>query len=431
MSNTTWNPSDKSASTTLSNANLTASTSASAGARAIGGWTTGKYYWEITYTTVNTNSLTTGVGLATGDLAFGSATGFCWLGRSTGGININAAASGSSLGAAVAQGSVVGVAVDFGAKLIWFRIAPAGNWNGSGTANPATGAGGVDISAISTGPLYAFMSGAASDVITANFGSSAFTGTVPSTFTSGLPISLYTTWNPSDLSGVTLSGSNLVATSTALQSGVRSVDRYLTGKYYWEVTATTWTTSNTGAGIAVSGAAFSALATNSTLGIGLFGSGSVIMNGTTMVSGFGTITSGALMCFAIDAGNRLFWTRLGAAGNWNNSAAANPATGVGGVSYAPLGVIAAYAWVAFGASGLVATANFGGSAFTGTAPSGFTAGLPSPNIPPLLAAETQVAIEEWISGSPNALVTQVAIEEWALTSTVVPSTRKASVWISA
>lgn len=187
MAFATWNPADKSAATVLSSGNLVATTPTNAGVRSTVSETTGKFYWEITYTTVNTNSLTTGVGLVTGDLAFGSATGFCWVGRSTGGISVGAAASGSSLGAAVAPSSVVGIAVDFGAKLIWFRIAPAGNWNGSGTANPATAAGGVDISAISTGALFAFMTGASSDAVTANFGATAFTGTVPSGFTAGLP----------------------------------------------------------------------------------------------------------------------------------------------------------------------------------------------------------------------------------------------------
>jgi hypothetical protein len=42
-------------------------------------------------------------------------------------------------------GSVVDVAVDLGGAVIWFRVS-GGNWNNSGTANPATGTGGVSLS---------------------------------------------------------------------------------------------------------------------------------------------------------------------------------------------------------------------------------------------------------------------------------------------
>ena len=189
MANTTWNPSDKSSTVTLTGSNLiaTATTGSNGGVRTVDAHNSGKYYWEITYTTVNTNSLTTGLALVTADLTFASATGFTNLARLNGNINVNGVASGSSLGAAVAPSSKVGIAVDLTAKLIWFRITPAGNWNGSGTANPATGVGGVNISVVATAAMYPFMSGVSSDAVTANFGDSAFTGAVPSGFTAGWP----------------------------------------------------------------------------------------------------------------------------------------------------------------------------------------------------------------------------------------------------
>jgi hypothetical protein len=49
-------------------------------------------------------------------------------------------------------GSVVEICVDIDARLFWLRVS-AGNWNGSGTANPATGVGGINIAAM-TGTLY-------------------------------------------------------------------------------------------------------------------------------------------------------------------------------------------------------------------------------------------------------------------------------------
>jgi hypothetical protein len=187
MANTTWNPADL-VNITLSGGNLIAtSTAGSAGVRGIGSRSSGKYYWEYSYTFVNTNSFSTGICLATASITGASAVGIAFLSRSTGDITVSGTASGFSLGAPVAPGSVVGIAVDFTAKLLWFRIAPSGNWNGSGTANPATGTGGADITSISTGPLYPHMMAGTSDKVTANFGDSASIGAVPSGFVFGFP----------------------------------------------------------------------------------------------------------------------------------------------------------------------------------------------------------------------------------------------------
>jgi hypothetical protein len=84
-----------------------------------------------------------------------------------------------------ANGTVGGIAVDLDNRKIWFRKAPAGNWNNSGTADPATNAGGVTIPAGTMVPFVTFGAAAAGFVWTANFGASTFTGAVPSGFTSG------------------------------------------------------------------------------------------------------------------------------------------------------------------------------------------------------------------------------------------------------
>ena len=42
------------------------------------------------------------------------------------------------------SGNTLCCAVDLDARLIWFRT-NGGNWNNSGTADPATGAGGIDL----------------------------------------------------------------------------------------------------------------------------------------------------------------------------------------------------------------------------------------------------------------------------------------------
>ena len=184
MANTQWNVSDKSATVALSLLNLRATVSGGfGGARGVASNTAGKYYWEYVYTTIFTNNINPGIALSSGSLTAPSA-GVVYVSRSSGNIFVNGSSSGSSLGTIPAS-SVLGVAVDFTAQQIWFRLAPAGNWNGSGTANPATPLGGVSISAVSSGPLFPYMTGNTSDVLTANFGDSAFTGAVPAGFTSG------------------------------------------------------------------------------------------------------------------------------------------------------------------------------------------------------------------------------------------------------
>lgn len=185
MATTQWNPADKAASTVLSNGNLTAmATTSSSGGRAVDGYTTGKYYVEYT------NSWSSGsdsVGIATSTAGFNAVPiGQCSV-LYSGSINLDGSNTGSTVGGGVAPSGTIGMAVDISNKLIWFRGAPSGNWNGSGTANPATGTGGISISTL-TGTLFPWFSIAFNgDTITANFGATAFSGAVPGGFTSGWP----------------------------------------------------------------------------------------------------------------------------------------------------------------------------------------------------------------------------------------------------
>jgi hypothetical protein len=229
-----------------------------------------------------------------------------------------------------------------------------------------------------------------------------------------------TTWNPSDKSAnITLSGTNnLVLTTTSnAQGNVRTVDRQLTGKLYWENTLTT-ITGQISAGIAnqaVTLGSLSPQAPNTVVNaIVVTNSGTINLNGTTGAS-LGAFASGGVACFALDLVAQLFWIRNGAAGNWNGSATNNPATGVGGMS-APFigGGIPAYALAAFtnGSTTSSITANFGDTVFTGAVPSGFTSGFPT-GTPPLNTLTTQIAAEHWLTTNPPAQVTQVALEHWA------------------
>jgi len=158
--------------------------------------TTGKKYCEVVTTVGDSNNGFIGVA----DAAFVAAmSGGTNLGGNTGGnrksvgYGYNGAVQieGSNLTGSPIQGQVlnhiVAVAVDFSAKLIWYKDLTAGsNWNNTGGADPATGTGGLDISQLTNSP-FSFAVGPGFDHTsganyTVNFGGSAYTGSVPSGF---------------------------------------------------------------------------------------------------------------------------------------------------------------------------------------------------------------------------------------------------------
>jgi hypothetical protein len=191
--NTTWNPADKTSGITLSNGNLTATANAINNAvRSVNSQSTGKFYWEVTCT-LWSSSCGAGIALLSAPL-LPTPINAVIVNQGNGIIFNNAVNTGASLGAStVVTGVTLGIAVDFIAGLAWFRVAPAGNWNGSGTGNPATGAIGVNFAPISSGGTAQFFGwtccNGGTNATTANFGDSAFTGAVPSGFTAGFPSS--------------------------------------------------------------------------------------------------------------------------------------------------------------------------------------------------------------------------------------------------
>jgi len=194
----TWDPATVTA-VTLSGGNLaatnTGTTSADQGARvaSASGKTTGKYYFEAKLTT-STIGGNRGVGIGT------SASTYTGLGNNgTTGIMTFVAGSTWSMGSSIHTWSSWSVnvwhsfAFDLDTRKYWWRVASGGNWNNAaiGSQNPAVGSqvGGLTIPAGTMVPFVTFggTAGAANNVITANFGATAFTGTVPSGFTSGWP----------------------------------------------------------------------------------------------------------------------------------------------------------------------------------------------------------------------------------------------------
>jgi hypothetical protein len=174
----TWNPSDKSASITLSGSDLVASNSDAStnhSVRAIRGKSTGKWYWEIT---VNFATANNGSEIGAGSSSVGldglmrnSATGWTFQENGYYGNNFTY----FNAGLVWATGDIISVAIDMDAGKIWWR--KNGTWT---SGNPADGSS-PKFSNLS-GTVYPMCSAKGTTQYTANFGDSAFTYSVPSGF---------------------------------------------------------------------------------------------------------------------------------------------------------------------------------------------------------------------------------------------------------
>lgn len=150
-----------------------------------------------------------------------------------------------------------------------------------------------------------------------------------------------TAWNPADQSGMTLSGSNLIATSNAgVHQNVRSTTSQNAGNVCWEITATT-ITADWDAGLSNGTYSLTGLLGADGNGIGfdpLSGPQGVYYNNATLTSGTGVSTSGEKEDFCANLTAHTLWvTNATMRGNgfaWNNSTTANPATGTGGLPFA-------------------------------------------------------------------------------------------------
>lgn len=151
----TWDPANKGADLTLSNGNLTvtssglhpesvrATTSLSTGVRVVrhvynSGTTIFPGFVNSTFSIISTVTV---IGSEANGVAYSASNGI---------VSYNGATLATL--ATAAPGDLIDVAIDMANKAIWVRI-NSGNWNGSGTANPATNTGGLSISAM-TGPFF-------------------------------------------------------------------------------------------------------------------------------------------------------------------------------------------------------------------------------------------------------------------------------------
>jgi hypothetical protein len=249
------------------------------------------------------------------------------------------------------------------------------------------------------------------------------------------------TWSTTDKSAsLTLSGSNLIATAGAANQGVRGKDPKRTGKYYIEYTSTTTQSVNSRVGFAAAGSSLIVGTAAASIGLAA-GTGTILsydVFGTQLANVLAASwTTGSVVCAAIDLDSQFCWFRVGAAGLWNNNAANNPATGIGGAPISAVGLgqgIDCYPCVFLGNSAQSVTANFGASAFTGAVPAGFTSGWDDSVAVVTNVVASQVALEEWYRTNPQAQVTQIMVEQWAAVSTVNPqvvvTTMLAEMWAS-
>lgn len=203
-----WNPADKTSAITLSGSNEIATATANSiqGVRGTTSQSSGAVYFEMTCSAMNPvggsdayklcgladigYGLTSG--LQPGDQG-GSNTGFSvWMDKNGVGIDVGGTifhSGGSSFNTGwigATRALTWQFAVDLTNRLLWIKPAAgtgSTTWNNSGTADPATGAGGISfVGGVALYPVAAiwFDNGGA---ITVNTGASAFAGSPPAGFT--------------------------------------------------------------------------------------------------------------------------------------------------------------------------------------------------------------------------------------------------------
>lgn len=182
--------------------------------------------------------------------------------------------------------------------------------------------------------------------------------------------SVFSAWNPLDAgSAFTLSNANFTASASGsyIQT-VRGTTSKSTGKWYFEVTASSIATSGDLIGIAKSSTPLGSIVGQDAYSYGLYSADGYLYSGGGKQYYLSTFTTSDVIGIAIDlTGNLLYISKNG---SWLNSA--NPSAGTGGISitggaYFPAASI-------FATSGTATfILNTGGTAFTATIPTGFSA----------------------------------------------------------
>ena len=173
----TWNPADKGGNVTLSGGNLVAAVAASKndGVRSTIGKSSGKWYWEVTFTANATGVIgieTSAAGLADPAGAVG-ADAFGWGYHAPDGRKLNSG-SLAVYGASYALNDVIGIALDMDGGTITFYK------NNTSQGQAYSGLSGTIFAAVSGRQAVE------GTTATANFGATALTYTPPSGYNAGL-----------------------------------------------------------------------------------------------------------------------------------------------------------------------------------------------------------------------------------------------------
>ena len=201
---------------------------------------------------------------------------------------------------------------------------------------------------------------------------------------------------------VTLTGGGLIATSTGTTASALSSDIALfgqTNQLYFEYKLNNAPNSSDFHGLGGPGFVF---ASTNYAGVLVGSAGTIWVNGaSTGITVGAALTTNDVLCCAVDTMAQLVWFRKNG-GNWNNSGTANPVTGAGGIAL-PSTLVGLAPMVRFSVASGQVTGNFGASAFSFTAPSGFVGW-------PVFVADNRVSTvynEAVTSGSPDNRVSAV------------------------
>jgi len=184
-------------------------------------------------------------------------------------------------------------------------------------------------------------------------------------------------FDPVDLgTSLTLSLGNLRATFVSGSNQIaHAATSHSSGKYYCEFTLGSAPTSGAdGVGLmSVGNGVNGTFLGNGGSAAAAYNSGSYTgaVTGTTTCPVVGPATANHVFGLAVDIDNRTMWIKdVTAAGNWNANGTADPATNTNGAILGSTMVSGSVQPAV--TTGNFITANFGGSAYAGTPPSGFS-----------------------------------------------------------
>lgn len=182
-----------------------------------------------------------------------------------------------------------------------------------------------------------------------------------------------TTFDPANTAAdITLSGGNLTATNNdGSRGGTRSIASASSGKKYCEVLVTTVTSSAvTVFGISNASTALDAFPGSTLDGFGMAFDGNGYISGASVGNIALGLTNGDRLCMAVDFTAEQIWFRKNG-GDWNNLGTNDPVAGTGGFDFSTINAGPYYAMLSLVDLNDVCTANFGGTAYAHTPPSGF------------------------------------------------------------